>query len=84
MPKYPKNYCDVEYYVSGRKRRIAGSAVATKNFLVMVHQENPTINIRELRELITDKTRYILFPDAVEVLDAHIKIGFGDHIPDWR
>ena len=84
MPKYPKNYKDVEYYVKGRKRRVAGSTVAVNDFLVMVHEENPTFTIRQLRDLITDRTKYILFPDAVEVLDAHIKVGYGDYIPDWR
>lgn len=84
MPKYPKNHKDVEYYVKGRKRRVAGSTVAINDFLVMVHEENPTLTIRQLRDLITDKTKYILFPDAVEVLDAHIKAGFGNYIPTWR
>lgn len=22
--------------------------------------------------------------EAIEVLDAHIKAGYGDHVPDWR
>jgi len=37
MPKYPKNYKDVEYYVPGRKRRIAGSTKAASDFLAIVH-----------------------------------------------
>lgn len=84
MPKYPKNHKDVEYHVHGRKRRVAGSAVATNDFLVSVHQTHPGATLSQLRELITDKTKYILEPDAVAVLDAHINIGFGDHVPDWR
>lgn len=84
MPKYPKNHQDIEYYVKGRKKRVAGSTVAIKDFLVMVHEENPTFTVRQLRDLITDRTKYILYPEAVEVLDAYIKVGYGDNIPDWR
>lgn len=84
MPKYPKNHKDVEYYVPGRKRRIAGSTLATNDFLKIVHKDNPTFTIRQIKELITDRTKYILQPEAVEVLDAYIKIGYGDHIPKWR
>lgn len=81
--KFPKNYQDVEYYVSGRKRRIAGSTRATRHFLAIVHEENPTATIAQLKELLMDKTRYILCPEAVEVLDAHISAGYGNHIPEW-
>lgn len=84
MPKLPKNHADVEYHVPGRKKRIAGSTRATSDFLAIVHNSNPTFTIRQLRELITDRSRYILEPEAVEVLDAHIKAGYGDHIPAWR
>lgn len=84
MPKYPKNYKDVEYFVSGRKRRIAGSTKAVSDFLALVHEENPTLTIRELRELITDKSKFIVDWEAVEVLDAHIKAGYGDCIPSWK
>jgi hypothetical protein len=84
MPKYPKNYADVEYRVSGRKRRVAGSTKATSDFLALVHEENPTATISELREIVTDKMKFITVPEAVAVLDAHIKAGFGDRVPDWR
>lgn len=84
MPRYPKNYKDVEYFVPGRKRRIAGSTVATRDFLAIVHEEHPTATIAQLREIITDKTRYIRDPEAVEVLAAYIAAGYGGHIPDWR
>ena len=84
MPRYPKNFKDVEYYVRGRKRRIAGSTKATSDFLALVHSEHPTATISQLREIITDRTQYILCPEALEVLEAHIKAGYGDHIPNWR
>lgn len=84
MPRYPKNHKDVEYYVPGRKSRVAGSTKATSDFLAIVHQENPAATISMLREIITDKTRFIRNPEAVEVLDAHIKAGYGNHVPNWR
>lgn len=84
MPRYPKNHKDVEYYVQGRKRRVSGSTVVTERFLVMVHQDHPDATISQLREIITDKTKYILCPEGLAVLDDHIKAGYGDHIPNWR
>lgn len=86
MPKYPKNHKDVEFYAHNpkRKRRIAGSTKATNDFLVMVHNDYPNYTIGQLKKLITDETKYILFPEAVEVLDAYIKIGEKDLIPKWR
>lgn len=84
MPKYPKNHKDVEYHAAGRKKRIAGSTRATSDFLAIVHGEHPAFTIRQLRELVTDRSRYILQPEAVEVLDAHIQAGYGDYIPEWR
>lgn len=47
-------------------------------------KDNPPLTVSQLRELITDKTKFILDPEAVAVLDAHIKAGYGDHIPNWR
>lgn len=84
MPRYPKNHKDVEYYVPGRKRRVAGSTVATRDFLAIVHEENPRATIAQLHEIITDKTRYIREPEAIEVLEAHIAAGCGNRVPDWR
>lgn len=84
MPKYPKNYKDIEYYVPGRKRPIAGSTRATYDFLVVVHENNPTLTIKQLYELITDRSKYIFQPEAVEVLNAYIKAGYADCLPTWR
>lgn len=84
MPKYPKNHKDVEYFVPGRKRRVAGSTKATNDLLVMVHETYPTFTIAQLREIMSDRRKYVIFPEALEVLDAHIKLGYGDCVPDWR
>lgn len=84
MPKYPKNHKDVEYFVPGRKRRVAGSTKAINDILVMAHETYPTFTILQLREVMSDSRKYIIFPEALEVLDAHIKLGYGDYVPDWR
>lgn len=73
-----------DYHVPGRKRPVAESTVVTGYFLAIVHQDNPTATISQLREIITDKTRFTTEPEAVAVLDAHIKAGYGDYIPNWR
>ena len=84
MLKYPKNHKDVMYYATGRKRRITGSTMTTNEFLVIIHEENPTLTIKQLRELIGDRTKYLRNPEAEEVLNAHIDAGYGDYIPTWR
>lgn len=74
----------VDYRVPGRKRPVASSTKATSDFLALVHEEHPAATVSELREIITDETKYIIEPDAVAVLDAHIKAGYGDVVPNWR
>ena len=75
----------MEYFVSGQKRRVAGSTKATSDYLAFIHKSYPTLTIRQMRELITDRTRCVPIGEAIEVLDAHIKVGYGDCIPDgWR
>ena len=86
MPKYPKNYHDVEFFsiTSKRRKKIAGSTKAVSDFLVTVHEEHPAATISELREMLTDRTMYICQPDAVAVLDAYIRAGDGDRVPCWK
>lgn len=84
MPKYPKSHKDVEYYAPGRKRWIAGSTRATSDFLALVHADYPNATILQLRALLTDRSRYILEPEAVAVLDAYIAKGYGDHVPNFK
>lgn len=84
MPKYPKNHADVEYFVPGRKRRVAGSTKAVSDFLAILHEQNPAATISELHSLITDKRKFIRFPEAIAVLEEHIDLGYGSLIPDWR
>lgn len=84
MPKRRKYSKDVEYYVTGRKKVVAKSTKGVSDFLAITHEDNPTFTIRQLKALITDSSRYILDPEAVAVLDAHIDAGYGDQIPKWR
>lgn len=72
------------YHVRGRKRPVAQSTVATGHFLALVHEDNPTMTVSQLRDLLTDKTKFIPSTEAVAVLDAHIKAGYGDYVPVWR
>lgn len=83
MPKYPKNIKGVEYYVPGRKRRISGSTKATSNFLALIHQDYPEATISQIRDIITDQSKYILCHESLAVLDDYIKAGYGDHVPNW-
>ena len=84
MHKYPKNYKDVEYYVPGGKRRIAGSTKATSDFLTLVHLDHPDATIFQLREIITNGTLFVQNPEAVSVLNAHIVAGYGNYVPAWN
>ena len=84
MAKRPKTCMDVVYHVPKRKRPVTGSARATSDFLALVHIDNPTLTIQQLKELITDRTRFLFAPEAVAVLDAHIAAGYGNYIPEWR
>jgi len=34
--------------------------------------------------MLIDSPKYVFDPDAIAVLDAHIKAGYGDYIPDWE
>ena len=78
---YGKGYL---FYVDRKKKPIAESTEATNDFLVMVHEMNPEATVLQLKELITDRNKFILNPEAVEVLDAYIEAGEGDKVPRWR
>ncbi len=80
------NAYDVQFFSRSRKRKkpIAGSTVATNDFLVYVHEEHPDYTINQLRGLLIDRTQFLPQPEAVAVLDTYIKIGEGDHVPRWR
>ena len=80
------NAADAWFFSSNRKRKkpIAGSTIATMDFLVAVHEEYPDYTINQLRALLTDRTKFLPQPEAVAVLDKYIKIGEGEHVPRWH
>lgn len=88
MPKYPKNFKDVTYYAPTKAKgeiklkKITGSTKATSDFLALVHEQYPEATIEELLEIITDKTKFILCPEAVEVLEAHVDKKLGKIVPN--
>lgn len=75
---------DVEYHVPGRKRPVSCSTRATSDFLAIVHEDHPGATIEELRDMISDRSQFIPEPEALKVLDDHIKAGYGSNIPNWR
>ena len=75
---------DVRYHVPGKKRPVAGSSKATSDFLAIIHEQNPTATIAQLRAIITDRSLWLPNPEAIAVLDAHIKAGYSDFVPNWR
>lgn len=74
---------EVKYFVPGRRRPVAGSTVATSSFLAVIHDLNPEATISELRAILTDRSKWLPNPEAIAVLDAQIKAGCGDYVPDW-
>ena len=75
---------DVHYHVPGKKRPVSGSSKATSDFLAIIHEQNPTATIAQLRAIITDRSLWLPNPEAIAVLDAHIKAGYSDFVPNWR
>ena len=72
------------FYVPRIKRPIAQCTVATRDFLTIIHSDHPNLTISQLRDMLTNPDEYIPAPEAVDVLDAHIKAGYGDYIPTWE
>lgn len=78
---------DAWFYAPRRKRGsrpIAGCTIASEGLLVLVHETYPEATISQLKELLTDRSKFILNPEAVAVLDAYITRGYGDCVPEWR
>ena len=40
--------------------------------------------ISQLYALVIDRSKYIKFPEAIEVLEKHLKAGYSDYVPKWR
>ncbi len=75
---------DVLYFSQNRKKPVSGSTKATSDFLAIVHEDYPTATISQLKEILSDRNRFALEPEAIRVLDDHIEAGYGDVTPDWK
>ena len=84
MAKHRRSIRDMEHRVADKKRPVAGSSMATSDFLAIIHEQNPTATIAQLRAIITDRSLWLPNPEAIAVLDAHIKAGYSDFVPNWR
>lgn len=84
MAKRRRGIGDVEYHVFGKKRPVAGSSVATSDFLAAVQDLHPTATIDQLRAILSDRSQWLPNLDVLATLDAHIEAGYGSYISHWR
>lgn len=89
MPKRSKMIKgDVVYYAPPQKGRqlmcIAWSTTATSHFLGIVHEDYPDHTIRQLYELLSDKSQFLSNPEALRVLREYIDKGYGDVVPNFK
>ena len=49
----------------------------------IVHGADPAATIRQIQDIMTDRRNYIPDYEAMTVLERHIAVGYGGHIPDW-
>lgn len=93
MPRFPKGFLGANFWhpfkvvrLRGKllRKNIADCTIANMNMLILFHEQNPTATISELKEIISDRNRYVYFPECIEILDKHIKEGLEYWIPDWR
>ena len=74
----------VKWRVPGRKKPIVGSSTSTSGFIVAIAKDGSTI--QQLRDKFGDGKEYsaVLGEEAIAVLDAYIKRGYGDVVArDW-
>ena len=75
---------DVGWYADGKKKPIAYSTTATSHFLAIIHEMYPTATVNKIKDMLTDKNKYLPNPEALAILEAYIKAGEGEKIPRWR
>ena len=83
MAKQSKPKREAFYYVPTRSQAITWSTRETSEFLARLHQRHPTATISQLREILILEEGLPLYDAAVAVLDAYIKAGHSEYIPDW-
>jgi hypothetical protein len=75
--KKRKNVADVEWCIPNRKKPIAYSTIVTRDAIYVVAENGDTLY--EVRR----KFDYLIYDaEAIAVLDAYIKYGFGDWVYD--
>ena len=76
-PRPPKGWysADVDWRIPGKKKPIAYSTIATRDWINEIMEDGMTI--LELRRRLDN---FIRDEDAEKVLDEYIKRGFGDWI----
>ncbi len=73
---------DVTFYWKGKK--VAGSTVATSEFLVLVQQIYQGATIMQLYTVLQDKTKWLRNEEALGVLETYIQKGAGNMVPQWN
>ena len=71
------------FYIPTRNRAITWSTQETSEFLAQVHQRHPMATVSQLREILSSEECSPIHTAAVAVLDAYIKAGHGEYVPDW-
>lgn len=80
---------DVCYYAPSNKKGkrlmcIAWSTTATSHFLGIVHEDYPDYTVRQLYELLSDKSQFLSNPEALRVLREYIDKGYEDVVPNFK
>ncbi len=75
---------DVVYYVPKRKKPITGSTIATSIFLTALHEKYPKLTIKQFYCLLNDRSMCIYDKESINILAVHIKLGYGDCVPNWK
>lgn len=83
MAEQSKSKREAFYYIPGRSQAVTWSTKATSEFLALVHRQHPGATISQLREILTSEDNTTLHSAAVAVLNAYIRAGQSDYIPDW-
>ncbi len=78
--RYAKH--DVTFWFNGKQ--IAGSTVATSDFLVLVQNMHKGATIQQLYSELQDRTKWLRNEEALAVLEAYIQKGAGNMVPQWK
>lgn len=83
MAEQSKSKREAFYYIPGRSQAVTWSTKATSEFLALAHRRHPEATISRLREILTSEDNVPIHGAAVAVLNAYIRGGYSEYIPDW-